>query len=35
LCNTAIVFSRKVGDDVLDFGTTGRVHELNTKPCLI
>ena len=29
LCNTAIVFSRKVGDDILDFGTTGRVRDSN------
>lgn len=29
LCNTAIAFSRKVGNDVLDFGTTGRVRNSN------
>ena len=29
LCNTAIVFSRKVGNDILDFGTTGRVRDSN------
>ncbi len=29
LCNTAIVFSRKVGNEVLDFGTTGRVRDSN------
>lgn len=29
LCNTAIVFSRKVDSVVLDFGTTGRVRDSN------
>lgn len=29
LCNTAIAFNRKVGNDVLDFGTTGRVRDSN------
>ena len=29
LCNTAVVFSRKVGDEILDFGTTGRVRDSN------
>ncbi len=29
LCNTAIVFSRKVNNEVLDFGTTGRVRDSN------
>ncbi len=29
LCNTAVVFSRKVGDEILDFGTTGRVRASN------
>ena len=29
LCNTAVVFSRKVRDAVLDFGTTGRVRDSN------
>lgn len=26
LCNSAIVFSRRVGDQVLDFGTSGRLY---------
>jgi hypothetical protein len=29
LCNTAIVFDRRVGDQVLDFGTTGRLRYSN------
>lgn len=29
LCNTAIVFSRKIGNEILDFGTTGRVRDSN------
>ena len=29
LCNTAIVFKRKVNNIVLDFGTTGRVRDSN------
>jgi hypothetical protein len=27
LCNTAIVFDRRLGGDVLDFGTTGRLRD--------
>lgn len=29
LCNTAIVFERRLGDQVLDFGTTGRLRYSN------
>ncbi len=29
LCNTAIAFERRVGDQVLDFGTTGRLRYSN------
>ena len=29
LCNTAIAFSREIGNEVLDFGTTGRVRDSN------
>ena len=29
LCNTAVVFSRKLNDEILDFGTTGRVRDSN------
>ena len=29
LCNSGVAFDRRVGDDVLDFGTSGALHQAN------